>query len=118
MARARVELIGSLSHTRGGRKFERGKPQILTNAAEILYYQNQSDFAVTVEEAPKKKAKAAPPTPPAGEAKGDGDDYTEEQLKKMKKDELIEVADELELLLEGNEKKSEMIEAILEAQKG
>jgi hypothetical protein len=119
MAKARVELLGSLSYTKGGRKFVRGQPQVITNAAEILYYQGQSDFGVTVEDSPKAKAAAPKKT---DDGKGDGNDastgLTEEQLSKMKKAELVETADELEILLEGNEKKSEMIEAILEAQKG
>lgn len=119
MARARVELLGSLSYTRGGRKFVRGCPQVITNAAEILYYQGQADFGVIIEDTPKTKS-AAPGK--SDDSKGADNDaptgYTEEQLNKMKKAGLIKVADELEILLEGNEKKTEMIEAILEAQKG
>ena len=48
MARAKVELMGALTHSGRGRSFERGKPQILTGASEIAYYKAQSEFSVTI----------------------------------------------------------------------
>lgn len=66
MAKARVELLKSATHTARGRTFRKGQVQILTNSADILYYQQQPEFSVIVLEedkpaAPTKvKAVAAP----------------------------------------------------------
>jgi len=114
--RARVELRGSLTHDHGGRVFKKGSPQILTNPAEIKYYQGQAGFAVTVLEGDKAKAKAAA-TPAATDVDEDGDDlveYSEADLRKMKKAELVEIAEELELDTEGTV--NELIDRILETQ--
>jgi hypothetical protein len=46
--KARVELIGSFTHNSHWRKFRKGSPQILTNPAEIQYYQNQYGFDVVL----------------------------------------------------------------------
>jgi hypothetical protein len=62
--KATVELIHALSHTgRNGRTMVRGRPQIITNPADIEYYQNQREYVVTVtsEAASKKAAKSFPP---------------------------------------------------------
>ncbi len=51
---ARVELILGLSHDGNGRKFEKGKPQILTSPSEIKYYQTQGGFRVSIINPPEK----------------------------------------------------------------
>lgn len=66
MPKARVELRGSMSHTGNGRKFEKGKPQIMTNPSDIAYYQQQGEFSVTMleeddEKPAKQKVKVAKP---------------------------------------------------------
>jgi len=70
MARAEIELVGSLSHTHLARKFKKNHPQIITNPSEIQYYKAQSSFKVTMlstsesqeqyELKPKSKAKVKP----------------------------------------------------------
>lgn len=128
MARAKVELQMGVSHTWKGRKIQRGKPQIITNASDIAYYKVQPGFKVTMlEEAEKPQKKAAPkletpkePEPVADNEKTQPDapkTYTAKQLKEFTKPELAAIADELEIFLKGTEKKSEMIRAILKAQK-
>lgn len=110
--RARVELRGSLTHDHGGRVFKKGSPQILTNAAEIKYYQGQAGFSVTMLEGAKAKAPAPVVDDDTG---GESDnDYSEADLRKMKKAELVEIAEELELDTEGTV--NELIDRILEAQ--
>lgn len=85
MAKARVELRSALSHTARGRQFKKGAPQILTNPADILFYQQQSEFSVTLLEEDKPapvapaKVKAAPaPKEPEPE---EPVDENEEELK-------------------------------------
>jgi len=113
--RARVELRGCLTHQSGGRLFKNGSPQILTNPSEIKYYQGQAGFTVTMLSTEKAKA----PEPATVETDdGDGgesdNDYTEADLRKMKKAELVDVAAELGLDAEGTV--NELVERILEAQ--
>jgi len=60
--RARVELRGSLTHEHEGRRFKRGSPQILTTVSEIMYYQSQSGFVVTILDNGKDK-RFTPPKP-------------------------------------------------------
>lgn len=111
--RARVELRGSLTHQGKGRFFKKGSPQILTNAAEVLYYQQQSGFAVTMlSEQSKTATKVVAPEP---DDSGEGDnDFNEAELRKMKKADLQEVAEELGLDTEGTV--NELIERIMDAQ--
>lgn len=78
--RAKVELMGSETHTGRGRTIERGKPVILTNPSDIRYYQSQGGFTVTVlEDAAAKpagkpaKGKPAKPAPPPVEDDSDDD---------------------------------------------
>lgn len=90
MARAKVELTGSLTHTVRGRTFERGRPQIITQDSAIRYYQAQPEFSVTMIEpfhtpkgkppvAKPAKAKAAPaPAPEADEDEADEEPEAEE----------------------------------------
>jgi hypothetical protein len=60
--RAKVELIGALTHEGRGRRFERNKPQILTKPSDIAYYKAQSEFSVTMLAVPAA-AKPAPAKP-------------------------------------------------------
>ncbi len=48
MPKARVEYRGGKSYTRGGRKWEQGTPQILTDAHEIEHYRATGGFSVTM----------------------------------------------------------------------
>lgn len=122
MVKARVTLTGSLSHEHGGRRMIKGQPQVITNPAEILYYQQQSGFSVVVldgENKPTEKKVEAKKEEVKEEVKEEEskDAYTKDQLQAMKKRKLVDVAAEVGVLLEGSEKKSRMIAAILKAQK-
>lgn len=67
--RAKVELLGSESHTGRGRTIERGKPLILTNPSDIRYYQAQGGFSVTMLDQPLPGGKGKPvPKPAKGKA--------------------------------------------------
>lgn len=81
MAKARVELLKAASHTARGRTFRKGQPQIITSPADILYYQQQSEFSVVhlEEDAPKApvKVKAVAPAPVEEE---EDDPVTDEEL--------------------------------------
>jgi hypothetical protein len=109
--RARVELRGSLTHDQGGRVFKKGSPQILSNAAEIKYYQGQAGFSVTMLDT---KAKAPAPVVDDDDTGESDNDYEEADLRKMKKADLVEICEELELDTEGTV--NELIDRILEAQ--
>jgi len=80
MARARVELRGALTHTRGHRTFTKGAPQVLTDDAELAYYKAQSQFSVTMLEEPKPapaaagSAKGSPGSATGGKAKAKASD--------------------------------------------
>ena len=118
MARAKVILRGcktfEASPTKGGRKWKKGAPVILINDNEIDYYRTQSEFTVTDLGEPKKVA-AKPEADGGGE--GGPDKHTKSSLKKLGKDELMEMAeDTFGLELEGDETKDALAEAILEAQ--
>lgn len=65
MARARIELRGSLSHTVRGRVFKKGQPQIITNPDDILYFQQTDGFVVTLMNAAEKVKAPGTETQPA-----------------------------------------------------
>jgi len=119
MARARVELRGSLTHVGGGRTFKKNAPQILTNASEIAYYKGQAGFSVTeMKDSPKAKAKAAPPPSDDSDESGSGDEegYTDAELRAMTKADLVDLGKEMGLALSDADKKADLIAAILEHQ--
>ncbi len=123
MARARVELKGSVSYVIDGRVWKKRKPQILTNDGEIARYKAIGGFSVSMldeESKPKPKAKATVVPPPPADDGDDGDDgmksLVEAELKKMKKSALVIVGNDLGLDLDEDSKKSDLIEEILEAQ--
>lgn len=63
-----------MTHTAHGRTFRKGVAQVLTNASDILYYQQQADFAVVIlDDDPPAKVKAALKAP-----EPDADDEGEE----------------------------------------
>lgn len=112
--RARVELRGSLTHQGRGRAFKKGSPQILTNSADIVYYQQQAGFAVTMlSDKSKAATKVVAPEPDDDSGEGDND-FNESELRKMKKADLQEVAEELGLDIDGTV--NELIERIMDAQ--
>ncbi len=86
--RARIELRGCTTHTCRGRKVKRGEPFWTTNVSDIAYYQAQSEFSVSILEAPKpkpkpkSKPKAPAPPPPSSdeEESGDGDEDEDDDL--------------------------------------
>lgn len=134
--RARVELKGCLTHDAGGRHFAKGQPQILTNPAEIKYYQGQAEFSVTMLDVAKSKKKAIESEREAerkSQVEGDdvdddndddvedddddddgedGEGYTREDLKGYKKNDLKEIAAELGLDVGGTVK--ELIDRIVD----
>ena len=138
MARAKIELLGSASHTGRGRKVIKGRPQFVTNPADIAYYESLPGFKVTMLGDTSKPEKKKPAEPKgdkpkqktADDSKGkeskpeapkkkekDKKTFTAAQLKGYKKPQLVKIADEAGVFLEGTEKKIDMIRAILKAQK-
>lgn len=124
MAKARVELIGSLTHTAKNRTFKKGEPQILTDGAEIEYYKGQPEFGVTELREVKPKAAAAPPPPPEEDDEEEVEDapvkHTAESLSKMSKADLITEASgpPFNLALSPEMKKADMIAEMLQALDG
>lgn len=118
--RARVELRGSLTHqapaSAGGRLMKRGSPVIMTDPAQIQYYRSQGGFSVSMLEAKKPAPAPAAPSEPAG-GEGSEGGHTEAELKKMKKAQLVEIAEGLGLETDGATV-AELIDGILEAQAG
>jgi hypothetical protein len=120
MARAKVVLRGcqtfQASPSKGGRKWKKGAPVVLTNENEIAYYKTQTEFTVTELGEPKKKAAKPEPDEGGGED-GGASKHTKTSLMRMGKDDLMELAeDTFGLELEGDETKDDLAEAILEAQ--
>ena len=111
--RARVELKGSLTHNGNGRAFTKGSPQILTNPADIRYYEQQAGFSVTILDAPKTKIVDEKENE-TDEAPPSDNDYNRQELGKMKKPELIEVCEELGLDADGTV--AELVSRILDSQ--
>lgn len=91
---------------------KKGSPVILSNASHVQYYREQAGFAVTMLEA---KAKAAPSAEAPKEAESDGGTYTVAELKKLKKAQLAEIAESMDLEFDGASV-ADLIEGILEAQ--
>jgi hypothetical protein len=61
MAKAIVELMGSVSYQRGPRLFVKNVPQLIEGAEEIAYYRSQEGFSVRdMEEAKAPPAKNEP----------------------------------------------------------
>lgn len=137
MAKARVELKGASTFSSRGRKFKKGFPQVLTNPSDIQYYKGQPDFDVQildemiVEKKPaitkvRKIEKSDPgvekvalkslPKKAAPPVEKEFHFHKYGKLKTMKKVQLVAIAEEIEVFLEGNESKSKMINSILEAQ--
>lgn len=77
---ARVQLRGAESFDGHGHKFKRNQVKVLSNPADIRYFQMQPAFKVTIlgKAAPAKPTTSAPPAPAgaAGEG-GQGDDAPE-----------------------------------------
>lgn len=133
MAKASVTLQGSATWEGRGYRFEKSKRVIVTNDADILYFQQQGGFAVTMLEGTKPRP-APKPAPPAVEASGsppappaDPEDegrasegaYTRADLEAMTKSALMELVDDddaLDVKLDQSMKKPEMVDAILDAQ--
>lgn len=67
MARARVELVGSRSHTRGARTIFINEPFDVTDPAEIEYFRGKRGlFTVTDREIDKKVSESSEPEEKAG----------------------------------------------------
>jgi len=128
MAKAEVELVGSLSQTVGGRAFTKGKTQVITNAAEIAAFKANPDYRVKVlkdatEKAAKPKPKPAAPPPAAEPEKteepaAEKPKYTKSKLGSMRKADLIEVGLMHDLAFTGDETAKQMVEDIMLAQEG
>lgn len=121
---ARIELMGAKTHTAparaGGRTLKYKTPIVITTPAHIEYYRSQGGISVTF--LTKAKAKVAPPAPDAKGGDQDGDGmtpvmYTEAELNKMKKIELLEKADDLGLDKLGDASNADIKAAIMEAQR-
>lgn len=69
--RARIELVGCMSHSARGRTAQKGMPFYSTNAADIAYYQTVGEYRVSILDAPKAKPapKPAPKAAPKPEPK-------------------------------------------------
>lgn len=114
MPTAKVTLTkGPRSHTHRGRTFVRGKPQTVTTASEIMYYQGEYGFSVTILGGRDKKKEEK-----QEEKQEKKIVYTKEKLDKKKKPKLVAIADKLDVPLTGEETKDELVEAILLSQEG
>jgi hypothetical protein len=137
--RAKIELKNRASFSHRGFKIIKGQPQIITNPSDINYLKSVSCLRVTILEAPKTKQKALADdekkseeileADPIGESEGltDSDEGSEEEddgaiftFKELKKNntkpELVKIAKEMGVFLEGSENKDTMVNAILDAQ--
>lgn len=133
MVRAKVQLDsrGPVTFHGRGRKLARGESIIVTNQADIRYFQTQGGFSVTILEGTMPKA--PPPEPEADEDDEDEDlepdedldpegpaepTYTRGDLNKQTKSQLVGLGAELSVELTMDMSKSAMVNAILEAQGG
>jgi hypothetical protein len=136
MAKAKVELIEGASYNGRARAFVPGKPHIITNESEILFYKSKTGFRVTMLEEDKSaapvvpvptkaakpvKAKAVETTEAEDEAEDDDKDgppsYSKADLEKMKKPDLLEIATGLGVDFGGPDAtKPKIIAAILKFQ--
>ncbi len=108
MPRAKCVLTrGPTTHTVKNRKFRRGEPQTLTTDHEIKYYKTTYGFTVTMLEGSKKVKKNKKKTRRI---------FTEDELSAKKKSKLITLCEKYQVPLTGKEKKSDLIEAIIDAQ--
>lgn len=130
MAQATVELVSCQSYAIAGRSFTKGKPQVITDAAEIAMFRQLPEFRVQkivpvsemvpkVEDTPDEDVETDDPIEEVNEFES----VPLTKLKNMSKKELMEYADSLTakygmgLYLDGSEKKAEMVSIIDEAQK-
>lgn len=135
---------GPVSLSIGHHRFERGKPVPINDDALAASLKHNPDFEVVSDKqasaavkaaAPKAKpAKAAPPPPPPeddeeveeeAEAEDDEEDleegseeeetrFSRADLKKLKKEELAEIAADNKVEVDPDASKSELIDAIME----
>ena len=129
MVKARVQLSsnGPATWSGSGYKFKRGESQIITRPADVLMFQNAGGFKVTIMEG---TATPPPDRPPAATARPpnpdvtiveEGEpvtgDFTRDDLEQQTKASLVQLAEEagLDVNLDMSMKKSDMIEAILNA---
>lgn len=128
MTTAKIHVNGMRSMTINGRTVLKGRPATISGEAEIRAWEGQAGVKV-VRLAPPTKPKTEQPKAnpaPKDESNGNGDEdeddeddepeYTRAQLKGMKKSQLITIAADLGALVAPGEKKSSVIELILEAQ--
>jgi len=133
MVRARVKLDsrGPVTFHGRGRRLTRGESIIVTNAADIRYFQVQGGFSVAILEGAMPKA--PPVEPPNEDDEGDDDDgleldedldadgpadptYNRGDLNKQTKSQLVGLGAELSVELTMDMSKSAMVNAIVEAQ--
>lgn len=114
MAKARIVLRGCLSFTTPrGKKWLRGKSEIIAKQSDITYYQRHSEFNVTLLGEPKLKPVPVEPVEPEPDAPPA---HTQTSLGRLTKDELKDVGLDFELELDDSTRKDDMILAILKAQ--
>lgn len=117
MAKARVQLQGAESFDGRGKKFVKGKPQIITNAADIEYYQRHAAFTVSMLTTVKPKEPAEPEKKKADAPAADP--HSIPSLNKLTKAALIKLgALEFALDIDPALKKDDMVAAILKAVAG
>lgn len=107
--RATVTLRNSATFTgRGGIPWRKGQSRDLTDAGAIKYYKGQAEFVVTDRPDAVKADEPEPETPPT---------FTEGELKRLNKGDLVELAARgFGLVLSDEKTQKEMIADILEAQ--
>jgi hypothetical protein len=126
---AKVELLGSLTHTHKGRVFKKGQPQVVVDTEEIACYQSLEGFSVTILEKAKEKSPVANrpietvsedddevEEQPANVAPAPKRRYTEPELKAMNKAQLSELALGYDLAVDELSKKADIIADILLSQ--
>lgn len=116
MAKAKVELRGAVSYDGRGRKFIKGRAQIIDNDADIAYFKATPEFTVTLlrEVKPKVVAKPAAMAEPEVDPSAPVD---EAGLSKLTKANLITLGhDRFSLDLDSEMKKADMVKHLLVAQ--
>lgn len=119
MARAKVTLqLAAAYKGPDGLKWKRGQTRTLSGAT-LEYYRHQSEFRVTdeVELSAPVPTKASEQVPESSSVSDETATFTEAELRKLSREELVDLAAEgFGLVLGPRDAKNKMIAAILEAQ--
>lgn len=123
MARASVKLMQGASFNGGGHHFGKAETKIISNAADIAYFEANPRFRVTkmaepgpAKPAAKTAAKAAESDPPAtdGDETSEGDDGPLPWNKTMKKVDLQEAAESRDIAFTPQDTNAALVQLLTE----